>query len=253
MDISIIIPCYNSGGHIEKRVRDLGGIMGTTKWTWEILLCDDGSKDPTSAICEKLASPSDHIRFIPSAVNRGRGKNVMDGICQSQGQIVGFLDADSSTAAGYVISAIHAIQNGFDVAVAHRTYKLNILEFPFIFHRYYAHLVYAFLVQLLLGIKGHDTESGFKFFKRESYFKLMDETKSSGWFWDTEVIANAHKMGYSVGEIPSLFIRVKGMGSTVRLMKDSWSQFWALFRYSKANRFARLQRECCKKDKGRIW
>lgn len=244
-DLSVIIPCYNSAGLVASRVAELEAVLGATTWSWEILLCDDGSADATPELCRRLAEESPRRRYLPSAVNRGRGRNVSDGIRQSRGRFVGFMDADRSTAAHYLVPAVLALLAGADVAQAHRNYKIHLAEFPFIVHRFLAHVTYAALVRLALGIRGHDTETGFKFFRREAALRLLERTEAAGWFWDTEVIANAHVLGCRVAEVPSLFIRTKGMGSTVRLARDSWTQFWALLRYARRLKGRRLRGPCC--------
>jgi len=248
IDVSIIIPCFNSQNLIESRVEEVEAVMSCTKWTWEILLCDDGSLDQTAAVCQRLAERSEKIRFFPNPVNRGRGKNVSDGILASQSQIVGFIDADSSTAAAYLVPVIQVIESGCDLAEAQRNYKIWIRHLPYIFDRLSAHIVYAWLVRLLLGMGRHDTESGFKFFKRDVAMKLMPLTHATGWFWDTEVIANAHASGYCVAEVPSLFVRPKGMSSTVRLAHDSWVQFFSLIRYARTRKNCSLQGRCCREN-----
>jgi dolichyl-phosphate beta-glucosyltransferase len=245
IDVSIILPCYQSAGIIEKRVHDIDSVMEKTRWTWEILLCDDASRDRTAELCQTLveADPS-RRRFFPSPVNRGRGRNVTEGVHQSQGRIIGFMDADQSTAAHYLLPVLQAIESGADVAEARRFYKIHLKELPFIGHRLLAHVVYARLVQWVLGMR-HDTETGFKFFNRPVILDLIQECRHPGWFWDTEIIANAHAKNYAVAEIPSLFVRTPGMGSTVRLLKDSWVQFSSLVRYARGRGWRRLRQRCC--------
>lgn len=231
IDVSVIIPCYNSAGLVEHRVAEFEEVLGRTRWSWEILLCDDGSKDETPAVCRRLEEQSSSRRFLPSRLNRGRGKNVSEGILASRGRFVGFADADSSTRAFYLLPILGHLEAGYEVAQAHRTYKLQLTQLPFIAHRYAAHVVYAFLANFVLGMNGHDTETGFKFFRREAALKSTEMTKAHGWFWDTEVIANAHILGYRVAEVPSLFVRTKGMASTVRLAADSLAQLRALLAF----------------------
>ena len=247
MDVSIILPCYQSAAIVQKRVEEIETVMAATRWSWELLLCDDASQDLTPEICRALAEADPkRRRFFSSLVNRGRGRNVTEGVQWTQGRLVGFMDADQSTAALYLLPVLQAIELGADVAEAHRFYKIHLKELPFIGHRLAAHLVYARLVKWMLGLHRHDTETGFKFFKRAVLLDIIQDCRHPGWFWDTEIIANAHAKNYYVAEIPSLFVRTPGMSSTVRLLRDSWVQFSSLVRYTRRRGWRELRRGCCR-------
>jgi hypothetical protein len=52
---------------------------------------------------------------------------------------------------------------------------------------------------------------------------LSREAKSDSWFWDTEVIVLAKKLGYSIAEIPIYWTEQKGKTTPLRrLIKDLW-------------------------------
>lgn len=117
----------------------------------------------------------------------------------------------ATTSASYLLPLLIALEQNADVAVARRNYKIRIGELPFIFHRLAAHLIYRWLVRRLLGLNHHDTESGFKFFRREAAKALCLVATSPGWFWDTEIIANAHLLG-SCPRFPHAFSSKTGNG-----------------------------------------
>lgn len=80
--------------------------------------------------------------------------------------------------------------------------------------------------------KLYDHQCGFKAFKREALFELLDETKNEHWFWDTEILVRAQHKEYRVMELPvywrhggsskvNLAKDVKGMGSEIfRLWRE---------------------------------
>ena len=245
-DLCVIIPCYNSERFIADRAREFVSVLSLTRWDWELLLSDDGSRDQTVPIIRRLAEELPRCRILESGRNRGRGANVREAMAQTDSRHVGFADSDYSTAAAYVVPAVLALEGGADVAVAHRHYKIRAAELPVIFHRLASHVAYAWLVEKVIGIRGHDTESGFKFFRREVVGNLLRATADAGWFWDTEIIAQAHAQGLTVAEIPSLFVRNPGMGSTVRLARDSWRQLRSLLEFRRRWRGVRFRGRCCR-------
>ncbi len=239
IDVSIIIACYNGESLLEARVHEFERFLREGTRSWEILLCDDGSTDGTAGLCQKLAQDAANRRYLPQAVHRGRGHTVRAAIPEARGRFVGYVDADASTSAAYLHPVLLALESGYEAAEASRRYHLTPSNFFFIAHRYIAHKVYKKLVSLILGLTAHDTETGFKFFKTEALLKIRDLSHHAGWFWDTEMIANAHRLGYRVAEIPSLFIRKPGMHSTLRLIPDSLHQLSSLVNY--ARRVGRLR------------
>lgn len=233
IDLTIIIACYNAEELLKARVAAFEKVLKPRPWQWEILLCNDGSLDDTAQVCERLIAQSPQRRYFTHATNQGRGYTVRRAISESRGRWVGYVDADDSTAADDLIPILEKLQAGYEVVEAHRDYHGTLTTWPFIAKRFVASKAYAGLVRWFLGLRGHDTESGFKFFQRDALIKLADISHAPRWFWDTELIANAHRLGYHVAEVPSVFIRRPGMKSTLRLLPDSIEQFRQLLRFAR--------------------
>ncbi len=89
---------------------------------------------------------------------------------------------------------------------------------------------YARLSAFLLGTGLRDTETGCKFFRRQTIFPVLEETACNGWFWDTEIMTRAYYAGLRILEIPTPFIR-KGRISTVRLGPAVFKYLTDLFRF----------------------
>ena len=55
--VSIVLPCYNEEAILDANVNKVIRYMNnrSSKYDWEILLVNDGSKDGTPAIADKLA------------------------------------------------------------------------------------------------------------------------------------------------------------------------------------------------------
>ena len=91
IDISVIVPVYNSESTLHKCVDSL---LRQSLSNIEIILVDDGSKDDSYRIMEEYANKYSHIRLLKHEVNKGIGKTRNDGIEIAQGRYLTFVDSD---------------------------------------------------------------------------------------------------------------------------------------------------------------
>lgn len=91
MQFSVIIPLYNKAPYIEKALRS---VMSQTFTDYEIIVVDDGSRDDSAAIAEKVlqefSTPNKLIRQENAGVSMARN----NGVASSHGDFLCFLDAD---------------------------------------------------------------------------------------------------------------------------------------------------------------
>ena len=87
---SIVVPVYNMEESLEKCVKSL---LHQTYQNYEIILVNDGSKDNSGAICDKLAAENEIVQVVHTE-NRGSGPARNSGIAAATGAYVYFPDAD---------------------------------------------------------------------------------------------------------------------------------------------------------------
>ena len=227
--LSLVLACYNEAEHLETSFAEIRDTLEQTRWPYEIIFVDDLSRDRTREILRAIvaAHPALDLRLLLHDVNRGRGTTVADGFRVARGEIAGYLDVDLEVHSRYVPSLVRAIEGGADVATVRRIYAFQIR----VLDRYFMSRGYSFLVRRLLGLPFHDTETGYKFFRRETVVPLLDEIEDGGWFWDTEFMARAARRGLKVAEIPGAYVRREDKTSTVRGLPDSALYFRQLLRF----------------------
>ena len=103
--ISIIVPVYNVESYIEKCVCS---ILKQTYHNFELLLIDDGSKDNSGKICEKLALEDERIK-VYHQVNSGVSAARNLGINKMQGKFCAFIDSDDTVQQDYLEVLYRAI------------------------------------------------------------------------------------------------------------------------------------------------
>ena len=88
--VSVIIPCYQNGATIEKTVRS---IQAQTERSWELICVNDGSRDNTGEVLDRLAADEPRMRVIHQA-NGGVSAARNAGLAAAKGEWVTFVDAD---------------------------------------------------------------------------------------------------------------------------------------------------------------
>lgn len=94
MNLSIVHPCYNEEENIEYTVHE------TLKWfdkeshDGEVVVVDDGSKDQSPKILQKLSQEDARVKIVTHEKNQGYGIAVRSGCDAAQKKYVAFVDSD---------------------------------------------------------------------------------------------------------------------------------------------------------------
>ncbi len=91
---SIVIPCYNEEEVIMESYRRLNEVMLSMAEPYELIFVNDGSKDATPALLNKLAENDKSIRVLHFARNAGHQIAVSAGLDYAAGQAIVIIDAD---------------------------------------------------------------------------------------------------------------------------------------------------------------
>jgi|BarGraNGADG00312_2_1021985.scaffolds.fasta_scaffold17876_2 glycosyltransferase involved in cell wall biosynthesis len=234
VDLTLVIACYNEEPILEASVAETLQVLDNLKRTFEIVFVDDASQDGTRGIIDEIirTHPNHRLRKIEHAGNIGRGGTVTDGIRAAAAPVVGFIDIDLEVRAGYILPCLLAIDRGYDVATALRIYKFSVRSL----NRYVMSRGYRWLMRKVLRVPLNDTETGFKFFRRDAVLPILDRTEDRGWFWDTEIMVRAHHAGLTIIEIPALFIRRFDKQSSLHPFADTLDYARKLWRFRQTAR-----------------
>ena len=144
-----------------------------------------------------------------------------------------FMDVDLSTDVRRMdayAKLVRGVSEGrFDIVTGSRYLAESRAYRPII--RWLASKAYNFLIRLLFQTGISDHQCGFKSFSRRCIIDMDTAVKSDSWFWDTEILVIAKKMGYKILEIPVFWVEMKGARTPiVRLIKDIWLHGNGMFR-----------------------
>lgn len=96
--ISIILPCYNEEAILLKNYDVIHNFLESkgSKYNWEILIINDGSRDKTGEIADGIEKQDKLVRVIHHPVNLNLGNALQTGFKNAKGEVIVVLDVDLS-------------------------------------------------------------------------------------------------------------------------------------------------------------
>ena len=91
---SVVIPCYNEEEVIMESYRRITAVMLSMGEPYELVFVNDGSKDATPALLNRLADEDNSVRVLHFARNAGHQIAVSAGLDYAAGSAVVIIDAD---------------------------------------------------------------------------------------------------------------------------------------------------------------
>ena len=210
MDLSIVIPVLNESHKIGADIRSAADFLTRNNLTGEIIIVDDGSTDDTARTAQETADTLNDkvpVKVIRSEQNRGKGFAVKQGVKESCGQHVAFVDCGSCVPYDYLLKGIEMIKNEqLGIDIAHASRKLNestIVEQQNIYRRACSLMFKWLLVKAMKVCREFtDTQCGFKIYRGEIARQLYSLCITDGFMFDIEIILRAQKKGFRIGEFP---------------------------------------------------
>jgi glycosyltransferase involved in cell wall biosynthesis len=198
--LSVIIPVFNEAGLVEQATRDLAQALDERKWDFEIVLAENGSKDETPAIVDRLAQEMPKVRcFHEAEPNYGRA--LRRGILEARGKYV-VCDEIDLCDVDFYDRALNLLERGEAEMVVGSKAALGAKdERPFI--RRSGTIVINGLLRMTLGFHGTDTH-GLKMFLREALVPVAEKCVVERDLFASEFVIRASRMGKKLEEIPIL-------------------------------------------------
>jgi glycosyltransferase involved in cell wall biosynthesis len=158
--LSVFLPCHNEEGNIERVTAGLEAELPRLAERYEIVVVDDGSRDRTGEIADRLAAANPHLKAVHHPINRGYGAAVSSGIRACTQPWVVLCDGDGQFAAADIGRLVAKVPE-YDVVVGHRARRADPLM------RRINGKAWTVLMRLLLGIRISDIDCGLKLFRRD--------------------------------------------------------------------------------------
>lgn len=173
MDLSIVVPVYNEVESLPVLHEAIHTALKDLKRSWEVIYVDDGSKDDSQAVLEKIAAAdAEHVCVVLFRRNFGQTTAIAAGIDHARGDVITFLDADLQNDPADIPMLLEKLEEGYDVVSGWRKDR----EDNALTRNLPSHMA-NWLISNVTGVHLHDYGCTLKAYRREviTGFRLYGE------------------------------------------------------------------------------
>ena len=158
MQISVIIPLLNEADSLPELMQWIHRVMQDHKYSYEVIMVDDGSNDESWSVIEKLRIQYPALKGIRFQRNYGKSAALNEGFKAAQGDIVVTMDADLQDSPDEIPEFYNMITNeGYHLVSGWKKKRYDNT-----FTKNIPSKIYNAVARRSSGIKLHDFNCGIK-------------------------------------------------------------------------------------------
>lgn len=162
MQISVVIPLFNEEESLPELAAWIERVMNTSNFSYEVLMIDDGSKDKSWSVIEKLATQNPNIKGIRFRKNYGKSAGLQVGFTHAEGDVVITMDADLQDSPDEIPALYKMItEENFDLVSGWKQKRFDPIT------KTIPTKIYNGATRAMTGIQLHDMNCGLKAYKNE--------------------------------------------------------------------------------------
>jgi len=204
-DIDILIPVFNENEIIVKTIKNIQSVL---KYNYKIFICYDYDEDPTLKIIKETFPNSLNILFIKN-FSQGFNNALISGFKSSKAEAIIIFMADDHINHNLINLCYGKFQEGFQVVCPSRFIKGGqMIGNPFL--KGALTKITSFFLFNFTSFPIKDPTNSFRLFEKKLINEVTIES-NKGFTLSLELTAKAHRLGYKIIEIPTIWIeREKG-------------------------------------------
>ena len=190
--LTIMFPCYNEEANVERVTRAAVDVARRIADEFEVLVVNDGSRDHTGAIADRLAAEIPGVRAVHNNPKRGYGGALSRGFREASKNWIFYTDGDGQFDFNEITKILPLLET-HDIVSCYRLDRKDSLV------RKLNAFAWSTLVNLLFHIGLRDIDCAFKIYPRTFIERIT--MHSTGALIDTEMLAKARNLGYSIAQL----------------------------------------------------
>jgi len=163
MDISVVVPLFNEVESLPELTSWIDRVMEANRFSYEVILIDDGSTDGSWELIEQLCLQNTCIKGIKFRRNYGKSAGLYCGFEQAEGNVIITMDADLQDSPEEIPELYRMITNeNYDLVSGWKKKRYD----P-IFSKNIPSKFYNWTARRMTGIKIHDFNCGLKAYRKQ--------------------------------------------------------------------------------------
>src|SRR3989344_2789206 len=118
--LSVVIPCFNEERNIRLgALENVYSYLTKQKYSWEVLLVDDGSTDDSPLLIKKFTINKPYFHFL-RIKHQGKAGAVSKGVNHAKGSIIVFTDLDKAPPLNQIEKLLPFFKKGYHLVIGSR-------------------------------------------------------------------------------------------------------------------------------------
>lgn len=234
VELSIVVPVFEEAGRLERSIEQMAEFSAGLGFEHEVIWVVEKSSDGSLELAAGKLPKQENFKLVDNKVHRGKGYAVRTGMGLAAGTFVFYMDLDLSVP----LEEVSAFLGYFkahpevDVVVGNRQHADSRILRRQNWLREKMGQAFNWLIRRLAPVTIHDTQCGFKAFRREAARQIFARQTIDGFAFDVEVLLLAQHLGFCVRDLPVRWIN--SPESKVRILRDSLQMLEDVFRARRA-------------------
>jgi putative flippase GtrA len=227
VDLEIVIPVYNEADQLAASITALRSYLDTSfPLTTTVTIADNASTDDTWRIATELSGDLPGVQAL-RLDQKGRGRALRTAWSASTAAVVAYMDVDLATGLDALLPLVAPLISGHsDLAIGTRLAPgAHVVRGV---RREIISRGYNLLLRSALRISCTDAQCGFKALRREAAVEMLPLVEDDEWFFDTEVLVTAQRLGLRIHEVPVDWI--DDTDSRVEVALTAWKDLRGVWR-----------------------
>jgi glycosyltransferase involved in cell wall biosynthesis len=224
LSITAFFPAYNDEHTIENIVRTAAEELSRVTADFEVLVVNDGSKDGSGAILDRLASELPCLRVIHHPRNMGYGRALISGFNNAQKDLIFYTDGDGQYDVREVHKLLAELRPGVDLVNGYKIRRADA------WYRIWIGRLYQVAMKRFFRLAIRDVDCDFRLFRRRIIEEISLSSRSG--VICVEMAKKFEQAGFRMVEVPvthypraygrSEFFRLKHLAYTLCGLTQIW-------------------------------